>query len=120
MTRLERDILVDRMRKPCRVYTGNGMEMVKTDICNRRFTLYVDAEQDVQLCADYLRGYCYRHFCGGQMEHVLNWLVVVSYLRTPRDVLAAVQALRNLGVAGPVRCCAEYVDGYATFVKDYE
>lgn len=107
------------MREPVPVYTENGMELVAPNICNRAFTLYARNGSDIQICEEYLRGYCFRKFCGGQMEHVLDDLMIVSYLHTPADVICAVHALRNMGVAGTIGLYTEYVNGYECLVKEY-
>lgn len=58
---------------------------------------------DVKTCTHYLNGYCYRPFCGGQMEQ----LVVVSYIKTPLDAIRTVKALRKMG---EIRLEVEYVE----------
>lgn len=107
------------IRKPVPVYTENGLEYLMPDICNRMFTLSVSDEQSIRLCAEYLRGYCYRHFCGGQMEHVLDDLVIIAYIRTPEDVIRTVRGLRSLGIIGKIACCAEYVEGSEVYIKNF-
>ena len=88
------------------------------DLCQRTFILYMNGD-DVATCADFLRGYCYRQFHGGQMEQVLDDLVCVSYLPTPADVLACVHALREFGIAGEIWCEVEYAQGYPVYFKSY-
>lgn len=104
---------------------------LKPDICKRTFTLYVgngfvdesmntpEGLRDVEVCAKFLRGYCYRRFGGGQMEQVLDDLVCISYIHTPSDVLYIVRELRRRGISGGIRLEVEYVEGYPEQLKTY-
>ena len=53
--------------KTVQAYLSAG-DPLRPDLCNRTFVLYVTGERDVAICAEYLRGRCYRKFHGGQME----------------------------------------------------
>lgn len=94
-------------------------DLLRPDLCKRTFVLYIDGAYDVQVCADFLDGYCYRQFHEGQMEQVLDDLVCLSFIPTPADVLDTICGLRNLGITGAIQLYVEYVQGYVVEVKTY-
>lgn len=64
--------------------------------------------RDVQVLSNFLRGYCYRQFHGGQMEQVLDELVSIAYVKTMDEVKTIITELRKLGVEGVIRIETEY------------
>ena len=92
---------------------------LRPDLCKRTFALYINRASDVQLCADFLDGYCYRQFHEGQMEQVLEDLVCLSFIPTPADVLDTICGLRRFGITGPIQLYVEYAEGYLVEVKTY-
>lgn len=104
------------LRNGAMVYGRNGLEHVRADVCNRTFVLYCD---DVQTCDKYLRGCCYCQFHGGQMEQVLDDLVAISFIHSPREVLNILNELRKMGVRGKIDLCVEYVEGFLVHVKSF-
>ena len=128
---LDKDTICSAIRNGAQVYGEHGLEHVHSDICNRTFVLFVgngfvDTSKntaqgvlDVKTCVHYLNGYCYRPFCGGQMEQVLEELVVVSYIKTPLDAIRTVKALRKMGIKGEIRLEVEYIEGYSVEVTTY-
>lgn len=109
----------DAIRNGADVYGPNGIVHVRSDVCNRTFVLYIQGRHNVQTCARFLRGYCYRQFHGGQMEQVLDDLVGIFYIRSPREALAILDELRKMGVYGKIDLCAEYVEGYIVNIKTF-
>lgn len=113
---------MDKLKVRDMIRHGCGGE--RPDVCHRTFNLcfgngWADPSRntpqgakDVAVCEKFLRGYCYRQFHGGQMEQVLDDLVCVSYIKTPREVLSIVDELRNMGIRSEIRLEAEYVIGY--------
>lgn len=109
----------------------NGALGEKADVCNRAFVLYVgngfvDASkntpqgaEDVVTCEKFLRGRCYRQFHGGQMEQVLDDLICISYIKTPREALSIVAELRKFGIKGEIRLEVEYIIGCSVDVTSY-
>jgi hypothetical protein len=101
------------------------------NLCARTFTLnigngFVDPSmntmqglRDVEVCEQFLRNYCYRQFHGGQMEQVLDDMVCVSFIKTPREVMSIVRELRKLGIKGKIYLSVEYVEGFPVEVKNY-
>ena len=81
---------------------------------NHTFTLYIgngfvdksknkaQNERDVRILAHFLRGYCYRQFHGGQMEQVLDDMVIVAYIKTPAEVISIRKILRKMGIKGRI------------------
>ena len=110
------DAVKAALRNGATVYGSHGLEHVSADVCSRTFTLHCD---DVQTCSKYLRGYCYRQFHGGQMEQVLDNLVAVSYIHSPRQALIVLNELRKMGVCGKIDLCVEYVEGHLVPVKTF-
>lgn len=53
---------------------------------------------------------------GGQ---VLDDLVAISYINTPRQVLNVLNELRKMGVQGKIDLCVEYVEGYLVHIKSF-
>ena len=113
---------MDKLKVRNMIRHGCGGE--RPDVCHRTFNLYFgngwadpsrntpQGAKDVAVCEKFLRGYCYRQFHGGQMEQVLDDLICVSYVKTPREVLSIVDELRKLGVRGEIRCEVEYIIGH--------
>ena len=106
------------MKEPIRKILRNGYDFfdengrIKANICERNFVLYVQEDaSDVQVCVNFLRGYCYRHFAGGSLEQVLEDVVALSYIRTPMAVITAIQELRKIGVKGRIFVEVEYAEG---------
>ena len=104
---------------------------LRPDVCNRTFTIYLGSciastpwntalgAEDVETCAKFLKGRCYRHFHGGQMEQVLDNLVAISFIRTPAEALTIIEELRKFDIMGTIRLEVEYVQGFPVFVKNY-
>ena len=128
---LDKDTICSAIRNGAQVYGERGLEHVHSDICNRTFVLFigngfVDTSKntaqgvlDVKTCVHYLNGYCYRPFCGGQMEQVLEELVAISYIKTPLDAIRTVKVLRKMGVKGEIRLEVEYVEGHSVEVTAF-
>ena len=119
----------DAIRNTSGIRDENGL--IRPDVCKRTFVLYLgnghvdpamntpEGAQDVQTCEKFLRGFCYRQFHGGQMEQVLEDLVCISFIRSPREVMHIVRELRNMGVIGKIDLYAEYIEGYLVDLKTY-
>lgn len=119
----------DAIRNTIGIRDENGL--IRPDVCKRTFVLYLgngyedpsmntpEGAQDVEVCAEFLRGRCYRQFHGGQMEQVLEDLISVSFIRSPSEVLHIVRQLRKMGIIGKIELYAEYIEGYLVNLKSY-
>lgn len=85
---------------------------IKIDVLSRTFTVYIDNAHDVGICAEFLRGFCYRRFGHGQMEQVLGNCVVVSYIQTPAELIKTIRELREFGIIGKLSVVVEYDPAY--------
>lgn len=101
--------LRNAMRNTISFDTINGIECMRPNICGRTFVVYVN---DIKPCVDYIGNRCYRKFFGGQMEHVLDDLVAISFIQTPRELMQVIRELRNIGVHSTLEIYVEYVEGY--------
>lgn len=97
------------MRNPM---SFNGMVYERPNICERTFVVYISHPDDINVCVDYIGHRCYRRFFAGQMEHVLDNLVAISYIKTPLELVELMRELRVLGVSHGFDVMVEYVMGY--------
>ena len=107
--------LLDAMHNPVQVFDG---EYVRPNICERTFVVYIDNANDTKTCVNYIGNRCYRKFFGGQMEDVLENLVAISFIKTPRELIQVIQELRKLGVTSTLQLCVEYIEGYVIPFKE--
>lgn len=119
----------DAIRNTIGIRDENGL--IRPDVCKRTFVLYLgngyedssmntpEGARDVETCEKFLRGYCYRQFHGGQMEQVLEDLISISFIRSPREAMHVVRELRNMGIIGKIELYAEYIEGYLVSLKTY-
>ena len=119
---MNRTEIIPVIRNGIKLYDPDNNRFVyeKGDICKREFIVYYDTPHDLKVAEEFIGFRCYRNFHDlGQIENYLPEVGGVGFIKTPKDVLSVIAAMRNMGMTGRLCVEVEYVQGYPIFFKDY-
>lgn len=110
------------IRNGTKLYDPSSKRWVhaKTNICAREFVVYYNTPHDLRIAENFIGFRCYRNFHNlGQIENYAPELGGVGFIKTPKDLLSVIAALRNMGMTGVFCVVVEYVQGYPIYFKAY-